>query len=70
MIAYLVGVWEGGTYYEDFKPISVKKLLQYLIFHFFNGLATSPRVEIKVKPRHLDRVQGNDFIHNSFGPNV
>ena len=43
---------------------------QHIDLYIFNGLAPSPRVEIKFKPQRADVVHGNDFIYQAFGPNA
>ena len=35
-----------------------------------HGLSPAPRIEYKFQPQHKDRVGGNDFVYQSFGPNA
>ena len=56
--------------YQYFHPFSNKELCQHIGLYIFNGLALSPRVEMKFKPQQSDVVHGNDFIYQYFGLNA
>ena len=70
MKAILAGAGEGGTCYRDFHPFTVEEIQQHLGLYVFNGVAPSPRIELKFKPQRDDKVHGNDFIARSFGMNA
>ena len=67
--ATLAGAGKGGTYYTDYVPFSVEEIRQHVGLYVFHGLSPSPRIELKFRSQHQDKVHGNDFIHRSFGPN-
>ena len=68
--AILAGAGRGGSCYQDFRPFTVEEVQQHLGLYVFNGVAPSPRIELKFKPQRLVKVHGNDFIARSFGPNA
>ena len=65
----LAGADKGGTYYTDCVPFSVEEIREHVGLYVFHGLSPSPRIELKFRSQHQDKVHGNDFIHRSFGPN-
>ena len=65
--ATLADAGTGGSYYPNFKPFKTHEIRQHLGLYVLHGLAPSPQIEQKFKPQHIDPVNGNDFVYNSFG---
>ena len=71
MKAVYAGAGPGGTCYKkDYQSFTVLELRQHVGLYIFHGLSPSPRIEDKFRPQSKDVVHGNDFIHDSFGPNA
>ena len=70
MKAIFAGAGPGGSCYREIHPFTVEEVQQHLGLYVFNGVAPSPRIELKFKPQRLDKVHGNDFIARSFGKNA
>ena len=68
--ARLCGEGEGGVFYRDFVPFTIKELRQHVGLYIFHGLSPSPRFEKKFQPQGKDNLHGNDFVYSSFGPNA
>jgi hypothetical protein len=62
----------GNSYYKDeYTPFSIDQFRKHsCAFYIFHGLSPSPRAEYKFNTQRVDAVNGNDFIHNSFGANA
>ena len=68
--ARLSGAGEGGVFYRDFVPFTIKELRQHVGLYIFHGLSPSPIFEKKFQPQVKDNLHGNDFVYSSFGPNA
>ena len=60
----------GDTCYPQFKNFTTKEVQQHLGLYMLNGLAPSPRVEMKLQPQRADPIHGNDFVYQNFGKNA
>ena len=56
-----------GGKYKDFRKISLHELMKHIGLYFLQGLSPSPLVELKFHSQSDDPVNGNDFVHKSFG---
>ena len=43
------------------------ELMKHIGFYLLQGLSPSPQVEIKFHSQSEDPVNGNEFVHKSFG---
>ena len=57
---------QGGKYH-DFEPFSIVEFQRHIGLYLVQALSPSPQVEMKFHSQLEDPVNGNDFIHNSFG---
>ena len=48
----------------------MRKIRQHAVLYVFHGIASSPHIERKFRPKLEDKVHGNDFIYTSFRPNA
>ena len=53
--------------YNDFQHFDVEELMKHVGLILFQGLSPSPQVEMKFSSQVQDPLNGNDFIHKSFG---
>lgn len=67
--AQLANAGKGGTFYRDYQgDFTVNETRQHLGLHIWNGLAPSPRMDLKFQSQSDDPVNGNDFIKANLGP--
>ena len=59
-----------GGKYKDFTNFTLDELMKHIGLYLFQGLSPSPQVEMKFHSQSDDPVNGNDFIHSSFGGNT
>ena len=57
--------WAVNT--KTFKKISCDELMQHIGLYLLQALSPSPQVEMKFRSQKEDPVNGNDFVHSSFG---
>jgi hypothetical protein len=57
---------QGGKYH-DFEPFSIVEFQRHIGLYLVQALSPSPQVEMKFRSQLEDPVNGNDFVHNSFG---
>ena len=61
----------GNRIYKDeWTPFTPKEIRQHFGLYVMHGLAPTPRVEYKFRPQRVDRVAGNNFCFQSFGPSA
>ena len=65
----LANAGADGAIYKDFKPLTVKRIKQFIDLHIFNGLSPSPQIKMKFKPQHEDPVNGKNLCFKIFGKN-
>lgn len=68
--ASLADAGKDGSCYRDFVDYTTPEIRQHVGIYLLNGLCTSPSVEKKFKPQHVDKIHGNDFVYRSFGANA
>ena len=56
-----------GGKYKDFKHFTLHELMKHIGLYLLQGLSPSPQVEMKFHSQSEDPVNGNDFVHRSFG---
>ena len=56
-----------GGKYSDFKNFTLFELMSHIGLYLLQGLSPSPQVEMKFHSQAEDPVNGNDFVHVSFG---
>mmetsp|Transcript_43733 Transcript_43733/g.64212 ORF Transcript_43733/g.64212 Transcript_43733/m.64212 type:complete len:448 (-) Transcript_43733:705-2048(-) len=56
-----------GRKYKEWQPFTLDGLMKHIGLYLFQGLSPSPQVEMKFFSSLEDPVNGNDFIHKSFG---
>jgi len=59
-----------GGKYKDFTQFTLEELMRHVGLYLLQGLSPSPQIEMKFTSQHEDPVNGNDFVHTSFGGNV
>ena len=59
-----------GGKYKDFTNFTLDEIMRHVGLYLLQGLSPSPQIEMKFTPQHEDPVNGNDFVHTSFGGNV
>ena len=69
MRAWLDNASLGGKY-NDFEHFTLDDLLRHIGLYLFHGLSPSPQIEMKFHRQCEDHVNGNDFVHFSFGGNT
>ena len=67
--AVLYGAGQGGTFYPDFGPFTLRELSQNFGLYILHGISPSPTVKMKVKAQCVDFINRNYFVLNSFGSN-
>ena len=60
----------GDQVYRDFKPFTIEEIRRHMGIYLLQGIAPSPRVELKFASQSNDPIHGNDFVNNSFGTNA
>ena len=56
-----------GGMYDEFTNFNLTEFCRHIALYLFQGLSPSPQIEMKFKSNREDPVNGNDFIHTSFG---
>ena len=55
---------------KDFTKFTLNEIMRHFGLYLLQGLSPSPQIDMKFTPQHEDPVNGNDFVHTSFGGNV
>ena len=56
--------------YSSFELFTLEELMKHIGLYLLHGLSRSPQVEMKFKAQSEDPVNGNDFVHSSFGVKI
>ena len=63
---------DGVCYYYS-KTFNPQEIHQHVVLYIFNGISPLPKLGIKFKTQHVEKLYGNDFesdfIYNLFGTN-
>ena len=70
MKAEISGARPYGVCYQEFKNFIPKDIRQHVGIYILHRLSISPQEEMKFKTYRTDKVHGNCFIYNLFGPNT
>ena len=68
--AMMANAGQPGQPYADFKPFTCKELRQHIGVYILQGIAPSPRINMKFHRQSDNCANGNDFITRSLGPNA
>ena len=69
MKAELSGSVPDGVCYQKLKILTTQDIQWHVGIYILQGLSISLQLEIKFNPKGVEKVHGNDFVYNSFGPN-
>ena len=61
------GIRGVGGKYHDFQSFTLPELMQHIGLYLLQALSPSPQIDMKFNSQKEDPVNGNDFVHNSFG---
>ena len=59
----------GDTFYLNCFPFTMDDFDWHVYIYYFNGINTSPGIQINFNSNSYDTLQGNNFLHNFFGQN-